>query len=247
MDLIYWRHPTVPAIKIEEVTDGEGDYGKYWLEAARQIYCENGRDEYREIGHFKNGAPFLYGEPSRISITHCEGLFAVATLPPTPDIDLSKFDPHTAMGIDAERIDRSQVLKVRERFLSDDELAMIPADDLRLNIQAWTVKEAVYKAGLCSGTDLRKDIRIERLPKFGPPTLVFDAKEFGLPKGQKELPEDFFGEATIVIRDFSVDSVDEPGKERGINQKFRLYSYLSDEFLITLAWSPLCCRFGKSS
>ena len=46
-DFVYWRHPTLPGIKVEEVTEGEDFKGPAWLDMARQIYCENGRDEYR--------------------------------------------------------------------------------------------------------------------------------------------------------------------------------------------------------
>ena len=228
-DFIYWRHPSVPGIKIEEVTGGERYKGGVWLEMARQLYCENGKDEYREIGHFANGAPFLYGEPARISVTHCPGLFAVATLAPTPDADLAEFNPLTALGIDAERSDREQVLKVRDRFLSPAELEMIPADGVLLNVQAWTLKEALYKARLLEGLDFRKDIVIRKLPKLGPPTPVFDAAEFGLPRGQKKLPEEFFGEATVA------------------GEEFRVYSYLSDgesvSYVVSLAYSPASARY----
>lgn len=248
MDLIYWRHPTVPGIKVEEVTDAGEANDKYWLDGARQIYCENGRDDYREIGHFANGAPFLYGESTRISITHCPGLFAVATLPPTPDADLSRYEPQTAMGIDAERADRRQVLAIRERFLSDEELVMIPANDIAANVQAWTIKEAVYKAALGTGLSLRDNIRIRRMPIPGPPVPVFKPEDYGLKSSQKELPEDFFGEAEIVITGNSASASDETGNERDLNNStFKIYSYLSDDFIITLAWSPLCIRFGKSS
>lgn len=228
-ELIYWRHPTVPGIKVEEISGGEGYDSKLWLELARQLYCENGRGEYREIGHYSNGAPFLYGEPTRISITHCRGLFAVATLAATPDANLSEFSEHTALGIDSERQDRSQVLKLRQRFLNADELAMIPADDLRRNIQAWTIKEAVYKAALHPGLDFRANIRIKRLPDIGPAVPVFDPKEFGLASNNKQLPERFFGE---------VESE---------NLRFSVYTYLSDDVLISLAYLPQSARLGTSA
>lgn len=161
-DFIYWRHPTLPGIKVEEISGGETRKGATWLEMARQVYCENGRDSYREIGHFHNGAPFLFGEQSRISVTHCPGLLAVATLPSTPEVELGVYSRRAALGIDAERSDRRQVLDVRERFLSERELEMIPADDVRMNILAWTLKEAAYKAAFCEGLDLRRDIAIEK-------------------------------------------------------------------------------------
>lgn len=234
MEHIYWRHPTVPGIKVEEVS-GEHSAGaaKVWLEMARQVYCENGREAYREIGHFKSGVPFLYGETSRISITHCDGLLAVATLPPTPEVDLDRFSERAALGIDAERADREQVLKIRERFLSDSELEMIPADDLLLNVQAWTVKEAAYKAALATGVDFRSGICIKRLPKLAPPTPVYNHKEFGVPENAKELPGEFFGEVTV--------------ESDGNVEAFRIYSYMSDECVITLCYAPRCAKFGKSA
>ena len=97
-EFIYWRHPSLPGIKVEEVSGGEDRQGNVWLEMARQIYCENGKDTYREIGHFHNGTPFLYGEQGRISVTHCRGLLAVATLPPTPEVELGVFSERTALG-----------------------------------------------------------------------------------------------------------------------------------------------------
>lgn len=234
MEHVYWRHPTVPGIKVEEVS-GEcpKGMGKVWLDMARQIYCENGKEAYREIGHFKSGAPFLYGDASRISVTHCDGLLAVATLPPTPEVDLSTFSERAAVGIDAERSDREQVLKIRERFLSAEELSMIPADDLVLNVQAWTLKEAAYKALLEEGLDFHAEIIIKSLPKFGPPTPVYDKRDFGLPDIAKELPEEFFGEVKALVR----------GEEVGL----RVYSYLSDDFVVTLCYSPRCAKFGKSA
>lgn len=251
MDFIYWRHPSVPGIKIEEVTGGARYTGRLWMEMARQVYCENGRDAYREIGHFKNGAPFLFGEASRISVTHCNGMFAVATLPPTPEVDLSEFSERAAMGIDAERVDREQVLRLRERFLSAGELEMIPADDVALNVVAWTIKEAAYKAALVAGLDFRECIRIVRMPRLAPPTPVFDPGEFGLDGTKKDLPEDFFGEVVIVTRK-SVGRDDNGKSESDGNAgdgelRMKIYTYLvDDEFVVTLCYAPRCAKFGKS-
>lgn len=246
-ELIYWRHPTVPGIKVEEISGGDKSNQKIWLEMARQIYCENGKEAYREIGHFKNGAPFLFGEASRISITHCRGLLAIATLPPTPEVDLDEFNERSAMGIDAERSDRSQVIKIREKFLSDSELKMLPADNVELNIQAWTAKEALYKAVMQDIPDFRNNIRILRLPEFGPATPVFDYKEFNLDSSQKTLPERFFGEAEVVINYNGVSSDESLSKLKISSLRFRIFSYKSDDFIITLVYSPRCAKFGKTS
>ncbi len=225
-EFVYWRHPTLPCIKVEEITEGEEYAGPAWVDGALQIYGENGKEEFREIGHFQNGAPFLYNSTARISVTHCKGLLAVATLPDTPEVQLTEYSDRAALGIDAERADRRQVLNVRDRYLSPKELEMIPADDIRLNVQAWTVKEAVYKAALTEGLDFREQIHISRMPKFGPPTPVYDVKEFG------EFGEADYGRAEVILAD-------------GAKREFVLYSYMSDDFVITLAYSPRSSRFNR--
>lgn len=233
-EFVYWRHPTLPGIKVEEVTGGARYRGELWLDMARQVYCENGREAYRDLCHYANGAPFLAGENSRISLTHCAGLLAVATLPPTPEADLAHFSERAAVGIDAERSDRSQVLRIRGRFLSDAELDRIPADDVTANVTAWTVKEAAYKAAFLHGLDFRRDIMIDRMPVPGPPTPVFDPSEFGLPASQRTLPGNYFGEVRVMRPD------SEP-------LLLKTYSYMSEEFVITLCYSPRCAKFGKNA
>lgn len=271
-DFIYWRHPTVPGIKVEEVTGGDRYKGNVWRSMAEQVYCENGREAYREIGHFADGAPFLFGETSRISITHCAGLYAVATLPPTPEVELSQFSRRAAMGIDAERMDRAQVLGVRERFLSPDELAMIAADDVQANVLAWTIKEAAYKAALHPGLDLRSDIIIRKMPRLGPPTPVFDPKDYALPAQTKELPSDFYGEVTVTLPAPPATQTEPAAPKHSeatshssatphspctshstctshseVNEcklDLRLYSYLTDDFIVTLCFDSRCAKFG---
>ena len=248
-DFIYWRHPSVPGIKIEEVSGGDISSGKTREEMALQLYCENGRDNYREIGHYQNGAPFLYGEPTRISITHCSGLLVVATLAPTPDIELNEFNERTALGVDAERADRSQVLGLRERFLSEAELAMIPPEDVSANVLAWTIKEAAYKAALTEGLDFRRQIRITKMPKIGPAVPVFDPTEFGLPRGTKEIPADFYGEVRIVTDCSRIDAGRKLKEDEGEAHEviLKVYSYMSDDCIVTLAYSSQSAVFSKSA
>ena len=221
-EFIYWRHHTLPGIKVEEICGGENRPMSLWREMAYQVYSENGREVYREIGHFRNGAPFLIGENGRISITHTERFLAVATLPPTPEVDLSEFTERAAMGLDAERADREQVLKVREKFLSAAELEMIPASDVLANVMAWTAKEALYKAAMSEGLDFAKDIAIRSLPKLGPAVPVYDKSEFDPIRT---------GEAVVCI----------DGREF----HFVLYSYESEGNIVTLAYSPRCAKFGS--
>lgn len=168
-EFIYWRHSTPVGIQVEEVSGCEQKHGDVWRAMALQVYCENGRDGYREVGHLQDGAPILCHEPVRISISHTGHLLVVASLPRTPEATLSRFSPRTALGVDAESWDRAQVLKIRERFLSAAELEMVPADDLEANIVAWTAKEALYKAALKPGLDFREDITLHKLPTKGDP------------------------------------------------------------------------------
>ena len=103
-DFIYWRHLTPVGIKVEEITGREDKSGLVWLDMARQIYCENGRDGvFRAVLHLDSGVPLLDGEQTRISVTHTDGLLAVASLPKTPEADLREFSLRTSLGIDAER------------------------------------------------------------------------------------------------------------------------------------------------
>ncbi len=154
-------------VKVELVTGSEQREGRVWRLMAAQVYAENGREDYRVLGHLPCGAPILEGESTRISVTHTGHLLAVATLPPTPEVELDTFNMRTALGIDAEAANREQVLRVRERFLQDEEKASIPSDSVEANILAWTAKEAVWKAMLTPGLDLQKGITITRLPVPG--------------------------------------------------------------------------------
>lgn len=220
-EFIYWRHHTLPGIKVEEVCGGEDRSLKLWIEMAYQVYSENGKEGYRELGHFRNGAPFLVGETGRISITHTGRFMAVATLPDTPEVDLSVFSERAALGIDAERADREQTLRVRNKFLSDDEQQMIDKDDVKKNVMAWTAKEALYKAAMQDGLDFKNDIRILSLPKIGPAVPVYDKNVFDPIRT---------GEAVVKIED----------KE----YPFVLYTYESEGNIVTLAYSPRCAKFG---
>lgn len=217
-DFIYWKHLTPVGIKVEELSGALQRPQNVWLAMAMQIYGENGEEDYRKTGHFASGAPFLYGDTCRISITHTDHFLAIASLPRTPEASLGEFSPRTALGIDAERLDRAQVLKLRERFLNADELAAIPADDLEANIKAWTSKEALYKAALTPGLDFREQIRIISLPPFGLPSAIPGS---GLPS---------LGKGEIIHPDGHTESLD-------------LFSYESEGCCVTLAYSPQCAKF----
>lgn len=215
-DFIYWRHHTPAGIKIEEICGADDKSAKVWIEMARQIYCEQGKDAYREIGHFSNGAPFLFNEPARISIAHTKGMLVVASLPRTPEAFLGEFSPRTAMGVDVEKADRTQVRNVKDKFLSPSE-QLLTGDDLTRLLIAWTAKEALYKAAMTEELPLVESIEIVSLPNL-------ETGEFG--KARIHFPE-------------------KEGKS--VTEDMDLYSYLSEGFIITLAFSPKCSKFMKGT
>ena len=195
---------------------------------ARQIYCENGKDTYREIGHFHNGAPFFTASRAAYRSPTAADCFAVATLPPTPEVELGVFSERTALGIDAERADRTQVLKVRDKFLSETELRMVAPEDTEANIIAWTSKEAALKAVMDPSIDWREDIRILRMPRIGPAVVMYDPAEFHA-ASKDELLERVTGRAEVTLRADSDASA--------AVVELLLYSYRSDDHIVTLAYS----------
>lgn len=202
----------MPGIKVEEITGYEQKSGRVWVELAKQIYNENGVGGYRTISHYESGAPYLEGEAVRISVSHTEHILVVASLAKTPEIDLSEYNPRTALGVDVESAEREQVIRLRERFLNTEELAMVSADDLEANILAWTAKEALYKAALTAGLDFRTQILITSLPDI---------------ETEKE------GRAVVKFDDKNCAD-------------FLLHSYKSENYIVTLAYSPKCATFKKS-
>lgn len=208
-------------VKVEEISGGEGRDLKVRSELAMQVYAENGRDGYREVGHFACGAPFLAGSDERISISHTPGLLVVATLAPTPGVNLGEFSARAALGVDTERKDREQVMKLREKFLNSDELKAV-GGDIESNILAWTVKEAVFKAALNRGVDFKTQILIDTLPPLHDIETWLQAYFKG--KGGDFMPE--LGQARFIDGE-------------GNSIEFKLYSYLTDgNYIVTLAFTP---------
>ena len=171
-DFMYEREIAPCGVAIEEIYGADEKSAKVWKLFAMQIFSE-AEGDYREIDHLDNGAPILDGIPQRISVSHTSHCLVVASLPKTPDIDLSSVNPRTALGIDLEKANRAQVLKIRDKFLSASEKALLPdiADiekatekDIKENILAWTCKEALYKADMGMAPDWKEDYRIVTLP-----------------------------------------------------------------------------------
>ncbi len=97
------------------------------------------------LRHTADGAPVVDGGPF-ISVSHSRTHAALAVC------------PHAPVGIDVET-PRAQLARVAPRVLSEPEMAVYGASPEGL-LQAWTLKEALYKAALTPGLDFRRDIRL---------------------------------------------------------------------------------------
>lgn len=92
--------------------------------------------------HHPDGAPAIDVEGIEISVSHCRRCAALAIA-------------DRAIGVDVETR-RPQLERVAPRVLSADEIECY-AGSLE---QAWTLKEAIYKAARTPGLDFRRDIRL---------------------------------------------------------------------------------------
>ena len=101
------------------------------------------------LSHTEQGVLFVEDLDVNISITHTMRLVAVA------------IDDAQVIGLDAEQMDRKQVIKVRDKFLNSSEQQFVGTDDLAAHVIAWTAKEAVIKAERNSRIDWTEGIRLE--------------------------------------------------------------------------------------
>lgn len=187
MDFLYEKELSPAGIAIEMIYGGEEKSAKVWKLFAMQIFSE-AEGDYREVSHYDSGAPCLEGIPRRISISHTAHCMAIATLPKTPEISLAEVNPRTALGIDLEKSDRRQVLKIRDKFLTTEEIAMVGTpqsvetasdEEVERHILAWTCKEALYKAAMGTLPDWKEDYRILSLPTVAASLGEADRQSYG--------------------------------------------------------------------
>ncbi len=184
---MYEREMAPCGVAIEEIYGAEEKSAKVWKLFAMQIFSE-AEGDYRSIEHYDNGAPYLDGIPQRISVSHTSHCLVVATLPKTPDIELSEVNVRTALGIDLEKSDRSQVLKIKDKFLCEEEMKLLPGvedvekaspDDIERYILAWTCKEALFKAAMGGASDWKVDYRIISLPQIASELSKATSEKYG--------------------------------------------------------------------
>ena len=117
--------------------------------AAERLLLRQAFGRPMSLHHDEQGAPFVEGVDSNISITHTPQLVALAV------------DDSHVIGIDAEQCVRQQVLRVRDKFLNANEKQFISADNLAAHVIAWTAKEAIIKAERNSALDWTDGICLE--------------------------------------------------------------------------------------
>ena len=208
-EFIYERSVAPCGVAVEEIYGAEEKSAKVWKMFALQIFSEASGD-YRSIEHLDNGAPLLEGISQRISISHTSHFLAVASIPKTPDINLEDVNVRTAIGIDVEKADRGQVLKVRDKYLNTSEQKIIAQDDVEANILAWTCKEALYKSIMGTASDWKEDYQILKMPE--PAQYI------------KTATKEKFGRGLVRLAD-------------GKTIDMTLSSWLSEGHIITLAFT----------
>lgn len=208
-DFIYERGVAPCGIAVEEIYGAEEKSAKVWKLFAMQIFSESEGD-YRSIWHLENGVPMLEDIPQRISVSHTPYHLVVASIPKTPDINLEEVNIRTAIGVDIEKADRGQVLKIRDKYLNVSEQKMTGNDDVKANIVAWTCKEALYKSIMGTAPDWKEDYQILHMPQ-----LASDIKSATKEK---------YGKGLVRLSD-------------GTTLEMNLSSWESDGHIITIAFS----------
>jgi len=102
------------------------------------------------LQHDIHGAPMVEG--LNVSLSHTSDMVCMAVSDKRP------------VGVDVERQDRKQVLRVRHKFLNIDEQAQVEPDDLLTHITLWTCKEALIKWSRKRDIDWTNDIRVAPVP-----------------------------------------------------------------------------------
>lgn len=112
-----------------------------------------------EILYNEDGKPLLTDSDDFISISHSQNYIGILKAP---------FN----VGLDMEELNE-RILKVKERFLNDEELGLFGSSIENLTI-AWTLKEAMFKLNDRKGIDFRKELLVVEKTEFGYLGMMLD-------------------------------------------------------------------------
>ena len=128
--------------------------------------------ELPEVWKDEHGKPHLKDVELEISISHTEGYAAILLGKEKLGLDVQHFKPN--------------VMKVRDRFLDENELHM--AQDIETTTLFWAAKEAVYKYNAKPGLDFRDPISLHSIePEVLRSSFIYDGAETKLDLGWKKL------------------------------------------------------------
>ncbi len=128
--------------------------------------------EMPEVSKDGHGKPLLTNHPFELSISHTEGYAAIL-------LGSGK------LGVDVQHF-KHNVLKVRDRFLDENELKM--AQDIETTTLFWAAKEAIYKFNAKPSLDFRDPITVHSIePEFLPSSFVYQEVKTDLNLGWKKL------------------------------------------------------------
>jgi len=100
------------------------------------------------VAYHPNGAPYIPGSSYNISISHTKGYVAVVLT-----------DKKTPAGIDIEH-HSERILKIRSRFLSEEENQINNNDEASRLLLYWCAKETAFKMLGQEGVDFRKHLHV---------------------------------------------------------------------------------------
>ncbi|MDD6778796.1 MAG: 4'-phosphopantetheinyl transferase superfamily protein [Bacteroidales bacterium] len=144
-------HCMAKRMKIDSGSLPKTDKRRCEMLAERLLLSECFMSPSAVLEHDPHGAPRIaLHDDVHVSISHTRGMVLIA---------LSEHEP---MGIDVECISE-RVVKLREKFVNDNEtaeLSLVDATDLTL---VWTAKEAMYKLAGVPGASLRDDFTIRSM------------------------------------------------------------------------------------
>lgn len=130
----------------------------HWLGSRVLIRWMLQTDDFIQLSADAYKKPILTNFPHEVSISHSHDMAAVI------------ISEQKEVGIDLELV-HEKVWRVKERFLSSEELAAIPLQDHNAGtqrlIQYWCAKEALFKLFARGQLDFREDLQIAPGPGEG--------------------------------------------------------------------------------
>jgi 4'-phosphopantetheinyl transferase EntD len=125
-----------------------------------------------KVSKNEHGKPLLPDLPFDVSISHTEGYAAILLGNGRLGVDVQHYKPN--------------VLKVRDRFLDENELQM--AQDIETTTLFWAAKEAIYKYNALPALDFRDPITIYSIEAGTlPSSFVYENVKTELNLGWKKL------------------------------------------------------------